>query len=64
MSFKFIELGLVALKKLFNGLDELDVPLLEVLRYQVRSMTGFWPVIEKTRSDPDTGLCHTKMMSS
>lgn len=35
MSFKFIELGLVALKKFFNGLYELDVPLLEVLRYQV-----------------------------
>lgn len=35
MSFKFIELGLIALKKFFNGLYELDVPLLEVLRYQV-----------------------------
>lgn len=35
MSFEFIELGLIALKKFFNGLYELDVPLLEVLRYQI-----------------------------
>lgn len=35
MSFKLIELGLIALQKLFDGLYELNVPLLEVFRYQV-----------------------------
>lgn len=35
VSFKLIELGLIALQEFLNGLDELDVPLLEVFRYQV-----------------------------
>lgn len=62
MSFKLIELGLVTLKKFFNRLYQLNVPLLEVFRYQVCSVTGFWPVFEKTKSEPDIASRHTTML--
>lgn len=35
MGFKLIELGLVALQVILDGVDEVNVPLLEVLRLQV-----------------------------
>lgn len=43
MAFKFAESGLIALKELLYGLDEPDVPLLEILRYQVGSLAGTLP---------------------
>lgn len=47
------------MKKFFNGLDQLNVPLLEVLRYQVGAVTGFWPALENTTSDFENALCCT-----